>query len=116
MTDEPELRWTGEVRTLRLQRGDILVVQVPDYLTTEQTEHLRAFVKQKVPANDVMVLGGGMSLVRLIADASARDVEDTVQRISTRIETAKTEAAVAMDGTLKEETLAIRDEIRRLHR
>jgi hypothetical protein len=97
---ELDLRITGEIQTLRLQEGDIVVVKVPEQVTQDQAERIRAFMKQKVPQHDVVVLGGGMDIVRLIADvARGKATHADVAQVMGEIETQIAAAEIEQNGT-----------------
>lgn len=59
-----------EVRALRIQAGDILIMRVPDQLSQEALENIRTQLKEFFPGHKCLVLQSGMELNVLCEKAS----------------------------------------------
>lgn len=51
-----------EVQRLSLKPGDLVVVSVPSNISADVAERLHALIAKRVPANEVMILAGGVRI------------------------------------------------------
>lgn len=56
------LQIVGDIATMRLQPGDVIVVRVESHLTSSQSVMLRDHVNAHFPGFKVLVLDAGMEL------------------------------------------------------
>lgn len=64
MTDE--LKFTGNIRRLRLKPGDTIVVELPAGSTQEQAAHLLGGLRHKFPDNEIVLLAGGVRISAVV--------------------------------------------------
>lgn len=68
---ESEIRFLGDVQTLRLRPSDVVVLTAMGHVTIEQAERIRAEMKRFLPNNECVVLSDGLKLGVLEHDSGA---------------------------------------------
>lgn len=63
-TTDVNLTIEGSIRVLRLRPGDVIVASFPDHnrVPSEALGQIRDALKEKFPAHDVLLMGGGIEL------------------------------------------------------
>lgn len=63
MSEEPQVRFLGDVERLALEPRDILVIKVPEHISMETMERIKQAVADVAgQERKVLVLSGGMEL------------------------------------------------------
>ena len=59
---EIELTVRGDIRKLRLEKGDKVVITAKEYLTADTLKEMRRQLEQIFPMNEVVLMVGGSRL------------------------------------------------------
>ena len=60
--DPPEIRFLGDLQRLRVEPGDLFVLQTDQILSCEQVVRLRSYLEPHAHGAGLLVLSGGMRL------------------------------------------------------
>lgn len=66
-----ELKFTGNIRRLRLRPGDFLVIELPEHVSREMAATFREQISAKFPDNEIMVVGGGARVASVLRKDAA---------------------------------------------
>jgi len=62
MSDEPEIRYLGDVQRLHLEPGDVIVVTVAWKMSASQKQRISEIITQAAPGHWVLVLDEGVKV------------------------------------------------------
>jgi len=57
-----DLKMIGQIASVRLRPGDLVVVKVKEHLTREAAKKLEEYLREYFPAHRVLVLSGGIGI------------------------------------------------------